>query len=228
MQMQKFTFSSHSIKFGLILVMFIGIHLETLAQDPLRYQKEVEQITETYAKTPRTDDLIIFTGSSSIKMWKNINEYFPEHEIMNNGFGGSQTVDLLQYADELIINYRPKKVFIYEGDNDISAKKSSTEIILTMHKLVEKIHQSLPDTEILLISAKPSVSRWQLKDQYLDLNQHFEEYSQLFDYVSYVDIWTTMLNDQGSPKTDIFLEDNLHMNKGGYDLWAEVVEKYLD
>ncbi len=62
----------------------------------------------------------------------------------------------------------------------------------------------------------------------MDLNQHLEVYSQLFDYVQYVNIRDTMLNAEGTPKAEIFLEDKLHMNTAGYDLWAEVIKKYIN
>src|SRR5690606_20292320 len=174
------------------------------------------------------ENLALFTGSSSIKMWKDLDSYFPDHVVINAGFGGSQTFELLHYIKELVLDYKPKKVFIYEGDNDISSGKSSTQILLTMHELVTTIHKALPQTEILLISAKPSISRWHLAKQYEDLNQHFKEYSLLFDYVEFVDIWDIMLDKEGKPRADLFLEDDLHMNKAGYDLWAEVVRKHID
>ena len=205
-----------------------ALAFQVQAQDPLRFQKEVEQIHKKYPPQVKRENLALFTGSSSIKMWNNLAEYFPDHEVVNAGFGGSQTFELLHYVNELIIDYKPKKVFIYEGDNDISSGKSSTEIILTMHKLVETIEAALPEVEIYLIAAKPSISRWHLKDKYLDLNQHFKEYSELYDNVNYVNIWNIMLDAEGSPKKEIFLEDNLHMNKAGYDLWAEVVKKFMD
>lgn len=219
---------SNCFKFYLALLIITGLHFQASAQDPLRFQKEVDQIHEKYPPHVQRDNLVLFTGSSSIKMWKDIESDFPDHEVINAGFGGSQTFELLHYVNELILDYKPSKVFIYEGDNDVSSGKSSTQIILTMHELVTAIHEALPETEILLISAKPSISRWHLKDEYMDLNQHLEEYSQLFDYVQYVNIWDTMLNAEGSPKAEIFLEDKLHMNRAGYDLWAEVVKKYMD
>ena len=206
----------------------VALHFQASAQDPLRFQKEVEEIRQKYPPNIKRENLILFTGSSSIKMWKDLESYFPTHELVNAGFGGSQTFELLHYMDELILDYKPKKVFIYEGDNDISSGKSSTQIILTMHELVTAIHEALPETEILLISAKPSISRWHLAAQYQDLNQHFEEYSELYDYVGFVDIWNIMLDSEKKPRADIFLEDNLHMNKVGYDLWAEVVKNYMD
>lgn len=216
------------IKVGIILLLISGFGLHAQAQDPLRFQDEVDQITKKNTDSPRGNDLILFTGSSSIKGWKELSAYFPDHQVINTGFGGSQTSDLLHYVDELILDYQPKKAFIYEGDNDIASGKSTVEILENTHDLVEKIKSSLPETKIMLISAKPSISRWHLKDKYLDLNQHFEQYSQSHQNVEYVDVWTIMLDEEGKPKADIFLEDDLHMNKAGYDLWAEVVGKHMD
>jgi len=221
-------FSSTTTARVLAFLCVTALAFQVQAQDPLRFQNEVEQVREKYPPQVQRENLALFTGSSSIKMWNNLAEYFPDHEVVNAGFGGSQTFELLHYVNELIIDYKPKKVFIYEGDNDISSGKSSTEIILTMHKLVETIEAVLPEVEIYLIAAKPSISRWHLKDKYLDLNQHFKEYSELYDNVDYVNIWNIMLDAEGSPKKEIFLEDNLHMNKAGYDLWAEVVKKFMD
>lgn len=215
-------------KNSILCILLFGFMLQAQAQDPLRFQEEVDQIGEKYAETPLEEDLILFTGSSSIKMWKDISDYYPEYHILNTGFGGSQTSDLLHYVDELILNYQPKKVFIYEGDNDISAGKPSEEIMEDTHELVERIKSKLPETQIFLISAKPSIARWHLKEQYLDLNNNFEQYSQSQDNVEYVDVWTTMLDEEGNPKSEIFLEDDLHMNQAGYDLWDKVISKYMD
>lgn len=220
--------SSVFFRLCFLALLTFGFCSHALAQDPLRFQKEVDEIRTKYPPSEQREDLILFTGSSSIKMWKDLHSYFPHHEVINAGFGGSQTFELLHYVNELILDYKPKKVFIYEGDNDISSGKSSVQILLSMHELVETIHEDLPDTEILLISAKPSISRWHLADQYKDLNQHFEEYSKLFDYVEYVNVWDIMLDMDGKPRADIFLEDKLHMNNKGYDLWAEVVKSHMD
>jgi lysophospholipase L1-like esterase len=221
-------FSIYRIKYLIILTLFFGFCFHGYGQDPLRFEQEVEQINDKYADVPLGNDLILFTGSSSIKMWKDLQDYFPDHHIINSGFGGSQTNDLLHFADELIIRYQPKKIFVYEGDNDISAGKPIEEILDNTHELVEKIKKQLPGATIYLISAKPSISRWHLKDRYMDLNQQFMDYSQSHDHVEYVDVWTVMLDKEGNPKADIFLEDNLHMNKAGYDLWSEVVGKYME
>src|SRR5690606_3069322 len=116
-------------KYLLVLILLLGFGHLTMAQDPARFQKEAEQITKKNDGAKPGENLIVFTGSCSIKGWKDIATYFRDHQGLNNGFGGSQTSDLIHYMDRLIIDYQPKRVFIYEGHNDISAGKA-TEVIM--------------------------------------------------------------------------------------------------
>ena len=36
-----------------------------------------------------------------------------------------------------------------------------------------------------------------------------------------------MLDEKGEPRPDIFIQDNLHLNKKGYDIWSEAVRSVL-
>jgi lysophospholipase L1-like esterase len=37
-----------------------------------------------------------------------------------------------------------------------------------------------------------------------------------------------MLGENGNVFQDLFIEDGLHMNKKGYDLWAKVISQHLE
>lgn len=214
--------------FYLILSLSFFCATFSMGQDPLRFKNEVEKLRQVDYDYDTAKEVIVFTGSSSIRMWADLQDYFPNHQIIRNGFGGSQMSDLAFYADDLILDHSPDKVFIYEGDNDLVAGKTPAEIMTTTVDLVEKIEQNLNDVEIVLIAAKPSVSRWSLKEKYEELNRRFEIYSSKKDNVTYADVWTVMLDEAGKPKKEIFLSDSLHMNKKGYDLWAKVIGEYLE
>ena len=43
----------------------------------------------------------------------------------------------------------------------------------------------------------------------------------------YVDIATPMLDAKGLVRTDIFTNDNLHLNKEGYVIWRDVLKPIL-
>ncbi|WP_228235441.1 GDSL-type esterase/lipase family protein [Allomuricauda sp. M10] len=170
---------------------------------------------------------IVFTGSSSIRFWKDVQERFPQKQVLNTGFGGSQFSDLELYLNELILDYNPVKVFIYEGDNDISAKKKTKDILKTAEGILMKLQQSNPGLEIVLISAKPSISRWHYRAKYRRLNRKLSKLADEMQGVDFVDVWYPML-DKRKVKQDIFVEDGLHMNKKGYDIWYETLKDYVD
>ena len=208
------------------LAVLLFISTTVFAQDPTRFKGQVEKI---HQDNPIQENLnsIVFTGSSTIRMWKSLQEDFPQHNVINAGFGGSQASDLLYYIDELILDYKPSKVFIYEGDNDISSGKSTDEILMTFNLITSKIHEALPETEIVIISPKPSVARWKLADQYLELNKKLKKFTKSEKYMKYADLWKPMLNKDKEPMDDIFIKDNLHMNEKGYAIWAKTIKKYL-
>lgn len=209
---------------GLVLVCFISTNF-VFSQDPLRFQAEIERMITEPAPPP--DKLIIFTGSSSVRMWKNLMEAYPEFNLVNRGFGGSQMSDLLYYLDDLVLKSNPCQVFIYEGDNDISSGKTTEQIIMDTEAVCQKIWATNPDITIVLISAKPSVARWHLKGQYEQLNQAFKEMAITYGQLEFADVWTPSLDPDRMVFKDIFLEDNLHMNAKGYAIWKKTLQPFL-
>tara|TARA_R110002051_G_scaffold100879_4_gene171414 strand:- start:63734 stop:64384 length:651 start_codon:yes stop_codon:yes gene_type:complete len=213
-------------------VIFISIlsicSVSAWSQQNPYFKNEVSTITKKYETLWNSDrDAIVFTGSSSIKMWNNIHELFPEKQIINTGFGGSQAIDLLGYTDELILNYQPKKVFIYEGDNDISAKKKPKEIIKTLEQIITKIKNKNNATTIIIISAKPSIARYHLKNKYIRLNKKMNRLCKKDPVLEFANVWDIMF-EKRKLKAELFLTDGLHMNANGYELWHSVLKNHIN
>ncbi len=197
------------------------------SQDPSRFTDEVEDIQKKYDTLwDASKETIVFTGSSSIRIWHDLQDRFPDHQIVNSGFGGSQASDLLSYCQKLILEYRPKKVFIYEGDNDISEGKNTKEIVQDISEIIGKIRAQDATTEIVLIAAKPSIARWNLKKDYKRLNRKFRKLSRRDVQMNYADVWKPMLNNR-KVKEDLFIEDGLHMNAIGYEIWYNALKAYV-
>ena len=215
------------MKYRIVLLVLITYAIGH-SQDSFRFKDEVEAITKKYDSLwDPSKPTVVFTGSSSIRIWKDLEQRFPQHQIINSGFGGSQASDLLIHVDELVLKYNPSKVFIYEGDNDISAHKRPNAIIDTSKEIIDKIKKKDSTTQIVLISVKPSIARWNLKRKYKRLNRKFNRLSKKDDHLEFADVWTPMLNGR-KVKTDIFIKDGLHMNAQGYELWHNVIKAYMD
>ncbi len=212
------------IKTLVSFLLFSGLLFQVSAQQEDQWKKEVDRLIESrIEREVGKKGMLVLTGSSSARLWKNVADVFPEYTVVNNGFGGSQMHELLYYLDDLVIDLAPDIVLIYEGDNDIAAEKSSLEIIKATKEVIHKIKASLPQTEVFLISPKPSLARWELAEKYLELNKELEALCKETDLVSYIDVWFPMLNQKGLPMEDIFVSDGLHMNEKGYQIWTDAM-----
>jgi lysophospholipase L1-like esterase len=209
----------------LLLLLCLLLSISASAQQSDAFAAEVTAIKFKYANHPKGG--VVFTGSSSIRLWHSLEEDFPHHLIINSGFGGSQTHQLIQHLDELVLAYEPEKIFVYEGDNDINAGKPVKTIIDEFKKLNSRIKEKVPEAELFIISAKPSPSRWHLKKEYETLNKELEKFSDKNKKVTFVDVWTPMLDDSGKPEPSLFIDDALHMNDKGYLIWKNIISKYF-
>ncbi|WP_419214210.1 SGNH/GDSL hydrolase family protein [Maribacter sp. X9] len=212
-------------------VIFLALYLigfQTFGQTENKFTNEVKVITQKNDSLwDPSKETIVFTGSSSVRFWKSLQEDFPNRQILNSGFGGSQASDLLIFLDELVLTYNPSKVFIYEGDNDLWAKKRPNQVIGTTEEIIERIKATNAATKIVLISAKPSISRWKMRGRFKRLNRKLKRLSENDPFVDYIDVWYPML-DSRKLRKDIFIEDGLHMNKKGYDIWYQAMKDLVN
>jgi lysophospholipase L1-like esterase len=212
-----------------IVCLFFGFStILCAAQNAAQFEEEIQSIQQKYDSVwDETEETIVFTGSSSIRLWEDLQALFPDYQIVNTGFGGSRVSDLLVFSDKLILKYNPKMVFIYEGDNDIFDRKRPREVIDTTKKIISKIQHNNPQTRIVLISAKPSLVRWHLKRKYKALNRKLKKLTKQDPTLEYANIWDVMLTGRQLNES-LFIEDGLHINDKGYELWYGVIKNYLN
>ena len=172
---------------------------------------------------------ILFVGSSSFTMWKDVQQYFPSHPVINRGFGGSTLLDVTRYASDVIFKYKPKQIVIYCGENDIAGDSTVTSKIVfeRFKKLYADIRTAMPRVSVVYISMKPSPNRVQLMPKFEQANRLIKKFISKKNKTMFIDVYHAMLNTDGTPMTDIFLEDQLHMNAKGYVIWKKIIQPVL-
>lgn len=215
-------------KIVVLLVCMVSA-LSLIAQEKHAYENEVRDLIQQDSLIKNRKGIILFTGSSSIWMWTDLEKDFPGKNVVNRAFGGSTMRDLLYFANEVIVPYNPKTIFIYEGDNDLGfANATPQQILASADSLLTIIRAKLPATvNVYFISPKPSIARWHLKDQYIQFNKDLQNWVHKKKNVYFIDIWSKMLNPDGSIRNDLFIEDGLHMNRKGYAIWRDTLRKYV-
>ena len=189
----------------------------------IRWQKEMLAFGKQDAQKAPPERPIVFTGSSSIRMWKTLATDFPDLPVMNRGFGGSEVFDSFNYAHLLVIKYQPRQVVMYAGGNDINAGKTPQRVFADFKAFVAKVHAALPECRISYISSAPNPKRWSQAEKVTETNRLVEEFTKTDPRLQFINVHPHMLGADGKPKPDIFLADQLHMNAKGYAIWKEVV-----
>jgi len=168
---------------------------------------------------------ILFVGSSSFTKWRDVNDYFPGFDIINRGFGGSSLPDVIRYANETIIQYHPRQIYIYCGENDLASSESITPdtVLNRVKSLYSIIRKGLgKKVEVVFVSIKPSVSRWKIESRIIESNKLISSFFSTQQHTRFLDIHQSMLLPDGNVMTDIFISDNLHMNAKGYHIWQRI------
>ncbi len=210
-----------------VVVLFI-ISSCTLTAQERPFAKEIEAFKAEDARQEPPKNAIVFVGSSSFRMWKDIQQDFPDHKIINRGFGGSSLPHVIDYADKIVIPYQPKKIVIYCGDNDFTKDDVTSEIVTKRFvTLFNNLRSALPRAEIIYVSIKPSPSRQHLHTKMAAANDAIRDFLKTKRRTAFVNIWDDMLDANGSPRRDLYLKDMLHMNDKGYDIWQKEIAPHL-
>lgn len=184
------------------------------------FQKEIDAFIQWDNKNSWPKDAILFVGSSSIRFWET-HEFFPGCDVINRGFGGCQISDVNYFVNETILKYKPKIIVFYAGDNDIAEGKIPQQVFNDYKTLVNKIQVRLPETVIIFISIKCSSSRLSYWPQMNKANSMISDFCKRDKQLLYFDAASLLLNPEGKPNPDYFLEDSLHLNKKGYKKWSD-------
>jgi hypothetical protein len=211
-----------------IVALLFVVHSVGFAQE-LPFWWEIKEYKRQDSISFPKPNSILFVGSSSFAFWKTIKSDLPEFQVVNRGFGGSELSHAIMYADQIILPYKPKQVVIYSGENDIAVGNMNADSVKARFvKLFNLIRQELPKASILYVSIKPSPSRQHLMPEMAKANSLISEFLRNKKNTKFINIYPIMLDAQGNPRKELFVEDMLHMNSQGYAIWVKALKPYLE
>lgn len=191
------------------------------------YEDEVKRLERDRLKVGHEPEML-FYGSSSIRLWENLENDFPSHRVSNLGFGGSTLSACVWFFERIMYYYNPKVLLVYAGDNDLGDGRNPEEIFIFFQQLMVKSSFRFGNIPCYFISLKPSLSRWHLADQFSYTNNLIE--SEIIKHNGnwkFIDVYKRMLTKEGQPERSYYEPDGLHLSQEGYDLWRRVVQSHL-
>lgn len=193
-----------------------------------KWEKEVSDLE----KMPVSKDAktILFTGSSSIRLWETISADMRPYQAIARGYGGAKLSDYIYYTERIVSPHHCGAIVLFIA-NDITgdSKDIAPEEVLSLFRAtVRQIRKSHRKTPVFWIEITPTPSRWEKWDQISRVNLLIRNYNDKRKNLYYIPTSHKFLNDKSLPEESLFMPDLLHLNENGYRLWSECIKQELD
>lgn len=205
-----------------------GSYCAETNHDFAKWEKEISAFEQMDATNAPAKGAVLFVGSSTIRLWKTLQQDFPGVKVVNRGFGGSQITDSTHFAERIIFPYQPSRIFFRAGGNDLAEGKTPEEVFTDFKDFVAKVHEKLPATEIVFIGWNPTVARWYQVEKEKSLNALVKEYVGQNRGLAYIDTYSLPIGPDGKPRPELFMPDKLHFNAEGYKLLAARLRPFVE
>ena len=193
-----------------------------------RWEGEIKAFEARDKSHPPPEGAVLFVGASGVKLWKTLEQDFPEHTVINRGFGGSQVADAVHYADRIVTPYKPKLIVFLSGGNDLAAGKSPETVCEDFKAFVSKVRAKLPGVRIVYMPIGPSIARWALTDRERKLKDLVKAYVGRAENMDFADSYDLFLGQDGTPRPEFYVADKLHNSAEGYKIRAAALGPYLE
>jgi lysophospholipase L1-like esterase len=197
-----------------------------------RYREKLQVISDRdYDKNQ-----IVLIGDCLIENL-DIDKHFNGVSIYNNGISGDTTELLISTLYKRAIKYKPSKLFISIGSNDIGFENTSVkDIYRNIITIVEEVKRRSKDTEIHIVSVIPvnPANMDIINREYVDardnneigmLNYYLKNYVRK-NKLKFVNITKYLQND--FEQLDLsYTKDGFHLNDVGYGVVSEQIKIYI-
>lgn len=211
------------------LILTLLTIMATLQLSAQPFISDIQKFRQQDSVSMPEKNQILFIGSSSFTLWKDVQDYFPGYSILNRAFGGATLNNLIYYVKDIVYPYQPGQIVIYCGENDFAENDSlyPSQVAKRFELLFIIVRKKYPKIPIVYVSMKPSPARIKLMPKFKVANIMIRAFLRDKHNTAYVDVYHAMLNKDGSPNESIFLNDKLHMNKKGYAIWQPLILQKL-
>lgn len=211
-----------------------------LATDPLvdkyrqaavtKWADEMKRIARLDETQKDPDNAILFLGSSSIRLWQDIQTDLQPWPVISRGYGGARFSDLAVLAPQIVQPHKFRAAVIFVG-NDVTGDKedkSPEEVTQLFEHVVKTIRTHQPSATVFVIEITPTPKRWAAWEKIKQVNAALRQSCQSGQDLHFIATADQYLNNEGGPMPELFKDDKLHQNRDGYARWSQRIRAELE
>ena len=200
--------------------------VKNLILEDLNFEAELKELRKLVNQKKDVENQLIFYGSSTIRLWKNIESDFSNFNSINLGFGGALVKDLTKNFENLFKSLNPKYLITYLGGNDLTLGYSAKKISLKIVDFFEKVNTQFPNTLIINLSIKPSFERIKDTKKIEEINSLIKAESKVNNKLIQLDFYNELMRGN-KINSDFYLQDGLHLNYKGYQILIKKLKELI-
>lgn len=198
---------------------------DSMSEQKDSYEKQLKELSDYYTT-------YLFLGDS-ITDFYDLDKYFEGMPVVNSGISGDTTLDILDNMKERVYDYKPDKVILLIGTNDLIHNISVEEVISNIEEIITKIKENEPKADIYVQSIYPvnddldeEMVSVRDNEDIMKINDSIEKYCQDHD-CTYINMHDLLTDEDGNFNEE-YTEDGLHPNDKCYEVITKELKKYLD
>ncbi len=184
-----------------------------------------ERIAEFKANPLQTGDIVLI-GDSISELGGNWGVRFNNPKVKNRGIAGDVTDGIVNRLAE-VYYYKPKKVFLKIGVNDLFRTELTPEYVAcNIQRIVDKIHLESPATKIYVQTILPTSNNTSLKTKIAETNTIIKKSIQT-NYYQVIDLHSIFANADDLMIAS-YSVDGVHLSEAGYVIWQNYVKGFVN
>lgn len=203
------------------------------SENPLVWEHTISAFEQGAAvsSSPKPVD-VLFLGSASIRLWRQMSEDMQPLTASGRGFGGAKILDVSHFLPRLVAPFQPRAVVISIGAEDLddsagNRSKTFAELSVQYRRLLQQGLRALPDTDIYFVALRPSPDNWRRWGQLSTVNKFLYELSREQPRLHYLDANRSVYDRRFEPDAELYASDRKQLNREGYRAWGGLIRQRL-
>ena len=195
-----------------------------------KWAKAIDTFDELNKKENDPSDAIMFIGSSSIRKWETMAKDMAPYPTIRRGYGGAKFTDMGVFAKRIMTphHYQALVMFIGNGITGDAKDHTPDQIEALTRYIVSISQRHQANSPVFLIEITPCEKRFKAWPKIRAVNARLREIALSTPNTYFIPTASNYLRADGTPRSELFVEDKLHLNEAGYKVWAKLIRRRLN
>lgn len=206
-----------------------GLDPAVIAAAKARWETAIGELEARDAVETDPAGAILFVGSSSIRLWQDLAADMAPWPTIQRGYGGAKYSDLAVFAPRLLKPHAYRALVVFVA-NDVSGSPEDhtpQQVVSWLRSIVEVSRTHRPEAPIFVIEITPTARRWEVWPQAQAVNASLRRFCLNEPGLTFITTAAYYLGADKQPRNELFRADQLHLNRDGYKLWAQLIKRRL-